>query len=324
MLNDTDMAERPFSTAAVVGAGLMGRRLAGVFASAGMEVRLTDVRPDLLDRAVDEANALADELATAKGGRAGRVVPSAELHAAVDGAEFVTEAVVEDLEVKRDLFARLVTFAPEAIVASNSSVLCVTDIAAGLPDASRTIGTHWWNPPDLIPIVEVIGGAHTSAAVVADVMNLMRALGKTPVLVRKDVPGFVGNRLQHALWREAIALVAEGVADAETVDLVVRGTIGLRLARLGPIENADYVGLDLTRAIHAAVFPSLDRSTEPSALLTELLDAGHAGAKSGQGLLAWPPGRRERVAAELAAHVRAGLRAQADDPATERTPGPQA
>ena len=116
------------------------------------------------------------------------------------------------------------------------------------------------------------------------------------MLVHKDVPGFIGNRLQHALWREAFALVSEGVADAETVDLVVRNTIGLRLGQMGPIENADYVGLDLTIAIHDAVLPGLDRSTEPNALLRDLAAQGHLGAKTGQGFLRWPPGRREEAA----------------------------
>ena len=119
------------------------------------------------------------------------------------------------------------------------------------------LGTHWWNPPDLIPVVEVVPGRQTAADLPGRMMTLLGCLGKMPVRVRRDVPGFIGNRLQHALWREAIALVADGICDAETVDLVVRNTIGLRLAGMGPLENADYVGLDLTLAIHEAVLPRL-------------------------------------------------------------------
>ena len=139
-------------------------------------------------------------------------------------------------------------------------------------------------------------------------MALLTHAGKTPVRVGRDVPGFIGNRLQHALWREAIALVAEGVCDAETVDLVVRNTIGLRLATLGPLENADYVGLDLTLAIHEAVIPSLDSHPHPSPLLRALVADGQLGARSGHGFLDWPAGTRERTAARLAEHITTSTR----------------
>jgi 3-hydroxybutyryl-CoA dehydrogenase len=142
-------------------------------------------------------------------------------------------------------------------------------------------------------------------------MELLARVGKLPVRVERDVPGFVGNRLQHALWREAIDLVATGVCDAETVDLVVRNTIGLRLAEMGPLENADYVGLDLTLAIHAGVLPSINRDPYPSPLLERLVSEGRLGAKSGQGFLAWPDGSREAAAARLSAHVSAELAGRA-------------
>jgi 3-hydroxybutyryl-CoA dehydrogenase len=292
-------ADPRFRTAAVVGAGLMGRRLAGVLASGGLSVRLTDTRSDVLPGAVEEAGEVARSLATAPG----EVHAAPDLAEAVDGTDLVVEAVVEDLAVKQALFADLDRLAPHAVLASNSSVLPVTAIVAKVTDPERALGTHWWNPPDLIPIVEVIQGEHTGETVVAEVMALLERLGKLPVRVRRDVPGFVGNRLQHALWREALALVSEGVADAETVDLVARNTIGLRLAQMGPIENADYVGLDLTAAIHQAVLPALSRATEPDGRLRELVAAGHLGAKTGSGYLGWEPGRRDRTAAALAAHV---------------------
>jgi 3-hydroxybutyryl-CoA dehydrogenase len=306
-----------FQTAAVIGAGLMGRRLAGTLAAGGLTVRLFDIQASILDIATTEANATATRMAAARGGTAGIVTAVSELRQAASGADFVTEAVIEDLEVKRSLFHELADYAPNAILASNSSVLPITQIAAWVDDASRVVGTHWWNPPDLIPIVEVIQGERTSPDVVDDVINLLQALGKQPVRVRQDVPGFIGNRLQHALWREAIALVEDGVADAQTVDLVARNTIGLRLAQMGPIENADYIGLDLTKAIHAAVFPSLNRSVTPSRLLDELIDEESLGAKSGKGLLTWPPGSREAAGEALAAHILAGL----PDSGASRGPG---
>jgi 3-hydroxybutyryl-CoA dehydrogenase len=142
------------------------------------------------------------------------------------------------------------------------------------------------------------------------IVTILTALGKSPVRVEKDVPGFVGNRLQHALWREAIALVADGVCDAATVDLVVRNTIGLRLAEMGPIENADYVGLDLTLAIHEAVLGHINSVPAPSPLLRQLVDAGQLGARTGHGFLDWPPGSREAAAHRLSAHVARELRSR--------------
>jgi 3-hydroxybutyryl-CoA dehydrogenase len=168
-----------------------------------------------------------------------------------------------------------------------------------MQDRTRAIGTHWWNPPHLVPIVEVVQGAETNDALVLWMMNLLHSLGKTPVHVRTDTPGFIGNRLQHALWREAFALLEEGVADAATIDLVVSQTIGLKLPALGPLENADYVGLDLILAIHEYVFPALSRATEPSRFLRDAVLQGRLGAKSGEGLFVWPDGQRERVVERL-------------------------
>ena len=177
----------------------------------------------------------------------------------------------------------------------------------GVEAPDLTVGTHWWNPPDLIPIVEVIKGEATSEDTMSRTTEVLERAGKLAVRVERDVPGFVGNRLQHALWREAIDLVASGVCDAQTVDLVVRNTIGLRLAEMGPIENADYVGLDLTLAIHEQVLPAINRDPFPSPLLREYVSEGRLGAKSGQGFLEWPAGAREAAAARLAAHVSAHL-----------------
>jgi 3-hydroxybutyryl-CoA dehydrogenase len=289
-----------FGRAAVVGAGLMGRGIAGVLAAGGLDVVLCDIQPDVLAQAVPAAEAVAAQAA-----RHGQVSACRDLPAAVRGADLVVEAVAESLAVKQEVFARISAAAPGAVLATNTSVLPVTAIAEQAENPRRVLGTHWWNPPDLIPVVEVVPGLLTAEDVTGRVMNLLSHLGKTPVRVNRDVPGFIGNRLQHALWREAIALVADGICDADTVDLVARNTIGLRLARMGPIENADYVGLDLTLAIHTAVLPALSADGAPSPLLRALVKRGDLGAKSGQGFLAWPPGSRETAARELAAHVRA-------------------
>jgi 3-hydroxybutyryl-CoA dehydrogenase len=293
-----------FATAAVVGAGLMGRGIAGVLAAGGLDVVLCDLEPDVLAEAVAAAASAAAGVAGVSG-VAGRVSGCTELSVAVRDADLVVEAVVESLSVKQDVIARISAAAPGAVVATNTSVLPVTAIAERAHDPRRVLGTHWWNPPDLIPVVEVVPGRLTAADVTGRVMALLGVLGKTPVRVRRDVPGFIGNRLQHALWREAIALVADGICDADTADLVARNTIGLRLAAMGPLENADYVGLDLTLAIHDAVFPSLAADTGASPSLRALVARGDLGAKTGQGFLPWPAGSREAAASELAAHVRA-------------------
>lgn len=286
----------PITSVAVIGAGLMGRRIAGTLARAGIEVCLTDSNAEVLPEALSVARSMCasnDHLVTS----------SSEIAHAVAGKDLVIEAVVENLEIKRELFRTLRTINPTAIIATNSSVLPVSLIAADVDSSDKTVGMHWWNPPDLIPIVEVIRGQETSDDTMNRAFELLLRANKTPVRVEKDVPGFVGNRLQHALWREAIDLVAQGICDAETVDVVARNTIGLRLAQMGPIENADYVGLDMTLAIHKQVLPSINSDPFPSPLLEQLVREGKLGAKTGQGFLSWPEGSREEAAKNLAAHI---------------------
>ena len=303
--------------AAVIGAGLMGRRIAGVMARAGIEVVLADADPGVAEAGAEVAREMASTtLGSVMSPDPGAITWTADLDAAVSEAQFVTEAVIEDVDIKRALMARLGAAAPAAILASNTSVLPISAIAAATPDPQRVVGTHWWNPPDLIPIVEVVRGASTSDATMDRTFALMTRLGKLPVRVERDVPGFVGNRLQHALWREAIALVAEGVCDAQTVDLVVRNTIGLRLAQMGPIENADYVGLDLTLAIHRAVIPALNADRDAHPHLAQLVAEGNLGAKTGQGFRTWQPGDRDLAATHLAQHIQRQLSEQ--DPHHDR------
>jgi 3-hydroxybutyryl-CoA dehydrogenase len=175
------------------------------------------------------------------------------------------------------------------------------------------LGTHWWNPPYLVPLVEVVQAADTSPQTVEQTMELLRAAGKTPVHVRRDVPGFVGNRLQHALWREAIALVAADVCDAETLDEVVKQSFGLRLPAIGPLENADLVGLDLTLAIHEQVLPAIDRTPGPSPYLRELVAQGRLGMKTGQGFRRWTPAHADALRARVRTHLEA-MTTPADEP----------
>lgn len=278
----------------VMGAGLMGRAIAAIVVRAGHDVSLYDSDEAALNQAREQLSSAAVDK---------DVCSRTNLSEAVAGAELVIEAICEQLEAKQVLFQHLDSLLPDAILATNTSVLPVTRIAAKTTRPARVVGTHWWNPPALIPVVEVVRGEHTSDATMDRAASFLHSLGKTPVRVERDVPGFIGNRLQHALWREAIALIADGVCDAETVDLMVRNTLGLRLGVMGPIENADFVGLDLTLAIHEALLPSLNREPHASALLRQLVAGGRLGAKTQGGFLNWSAGERERAAARLAAHV---------------------
>lgn len=288
----------------IVGAGLMGHGIAQVFAVAGHPVRVFDSQPEALASLHRRIAAnLADlglDPAAAEG-----VQAAEDLGQCVTGADVVIEAGPEDLGFKRKLFAQLELMAPaHALLASNTSVIPITRITQGLRSGHRTMGTHWWNPPDLVPLVEVIRTADTDPALAQRMADLLRRVGKTPAMVDKDVPGFVGNRLQHALWREAIALVAAGVCDAQTVDTVVKASFGRRLPVLGPLENADLVGTDLTLAIHRTVLPAIDATPGASPYLEQLVGAGRLGMKSGEGFRRWTPEQQAAVRQRVRLHLK--------------------
>ena len=296
---------------AVIGAGLMGHGIAQVFAVAGYAVTLTDADPAALANADARirANLRALDLDEAA---AGRVTAMADLEAAVADADFVVEAAAEDLAIKQALFARMEAAAPvDAVLASNTSSIPITQIVAGLAHRGRALATHWYNPPFLVPLVEVVGTEWTDPDILDGVLALHRAVGKTAIHVRRDVPGYIGNRLQAALWREAIALVQEGVCDAETVDTVAKASFGRRLAVLGPLENADLIGTDLTLAIHRVILPDLDRTPGPFPLLERLVAEGRLGAKSGAGFRDWSEAELAALRQRLFDHLKRGLPAGA-------------
>ncbi|MDR2452063.1 MAG: 3-hydroxyacyl-CoA dehydrogenase family protein [Candidatus Accumulibacter sp.] len=278
----------------VCGAGLMGKNIAVVFASKKdhtitlYDINNTDVHGvirnhcrQLVEKGLMTVADLEERLS-----RIGFTQdPDSE---AVAEADFVIEAVYENMALKQQTFALLeARCRTDAIFCTNSSVMSPSEISARLVHRSRFAGTHFWNPAHLIPLVEVVKSDATSDETASAIMNLLRAVGKKPVLCKKDVPGFIANRMQHALWREAIYIVEQGIADAWTVDEAVRYSFGLRLPRLAPMENADMVGLDLTYSIQDYILKDLCNDVEPSPLLTRLRDEGKLGFKSGEGFRKW-------------------------------------
>jgi 3-hydroxybutyryl-CoA dehydrogenase len=238
-----------------------------------------------------------------------RIRTTGDLEEGTRGADFVVEAVSENLTLKQEIFRRLDALCPpEVVLATNTSVISITEIAREATHQERIVGTHFWNPPNLVPLVEVVPGERTSPRSVEIAYSLLLALGKHPVRVKRDVPGFVGNRLQHALWREAVSIVERGIADADVVDEVVKFGFGMRLPVLGPLENAELVGLDLTFAIHDYILKHLESSPKPSPLLTEKVEKGELGFKSGVGFRQWSPEKMEEVRTTLETHLFRWLR----------------
>lgn len=289
---------------AVIGAGLMGHGIAQVFAVAGHQVKVFDPNPQALaslhERIAQNLGDLGLEASAVQ-----NVFPIGELGECVAGADVVFEAGPEDLAFKQKLFEQLQLLAPaQALLASNTSVIPITQIVGNLRTAHRVMGTHWWNPPYLVPLVEVIKTERTDAAFAQQMFDLLARVGKTPAMVEKDVAGFIGNRLQHALWREAIALVEAGVCSAETVDTVVKASFGRRLPVLGPLENADLVGTDLTLAIHKTVLPEIDSRPGPSPYLEQLVRNGRLGMKAGEGFRHWTAGEQAALRQRVMEHLK--------------------
>ncbi|PVB62142.1 3-hydroxyacyl-CoA dehydrogenase family protein [Labrenzia sp. 011] len=293
---------------AVLGAGLMGHGIALTFARAGHGVRVYDPS----SAGLDALHARVSASLGAMGAESreidetlSRIAPDPEIATCVADAGFVFEAAPEKPDLKRGLFREVERFAPsDAILASNTSVIPITTIVSDLEDRTRALGTHWWNPPHMIPLVEVIRTEWTAEAAIEATVALLSSVGKTPVRVEKDVAGFIGNRLQHAMWREAIYLVESGVCTAEAVDQVVNASFGRRLSVLGPLANADLVGTDLTLDIHENVLADLDNRPTPSPYLRDLVKTGKLGMKSGEGFMSWTPEAMEDVRQRVATHLR--------------------
>jgi 3-hydroxybutyryl-CoA dehydrogenase len=290
---------------AILGAGTMGHGIAQVFAVRGHPVRLYDPSPAALKAAPQRIRRGLEpflKLGLHTPGEAERCLENLTLCRGLEdacrGAGVVIEAAPEDLGLKQELLALAQPAAEaDALLCTNSSALSVTAMARGLQRPERLVGAHFWNPAAVIPCVEIVRGDKTSDLSVDEARALVTAAGKEPVLVRREVPGFLGNRLQHALQREALYLVERGIASPEDVDRVVKYGFGLRYALMGPLERADLGGLDVTYAVQQTVLPDLDNRTTPSELLRRRVLAGELGAKSGRGFYDWAPDQKERLQA---------------------------
>src|SRR3954447_23154408 len=294
----------------VIGGGLMGHGIAYLLADSGHSVGVFEPNAKVRAALAQQLRSIVDLLGSDPA-LLHRITAHDTMAAAVQSAEFVFEAAPEKLELKQRIFAELeAVVSPETILASNSSAIPSTEIGRHLKQRARVIGTHFWNPPHLVPLVEVIQTEWTSDDVVRRTIELLAAAGRKPVHVRRDIPGFIGNRLQHALKREAIALVAAGICDAETIDTVVKSGFGARMAVLGPMEQSDLVGLDLTLDISNVLVGDLDRSAGPHPFLQQKVKAGKLGMKTGEGFRTWTPEQanevRERLRRYLAEQAGAG------------------
>jgi 3-hydroxybutyryl-CoA dehydrogenase len=298
-LLEESMNERKEQKIGVVGGGLMGH---GIAYSLSQRLRA------IVELLGDDPRLLQ------------RIAAHDSLAAAMHGADWVFEAAPEKLPLKQEIFAAIEKLvAPTTILASNSSAIPSTEIGRHLGHRERVVGTHFWNPPHLVPLVEVIQNESTSKEVVQQTMGLLRDAGKVPVHVRRDIPGFVGNRLQHAMKREAVALVAAGVCDAETIDTVVREGFGARTAVLGPMEQSDLVGLDLALDIAEVLYATLDRTAGPHPLLRDKVKAGKLGMKTGEGFRKWTAQEADAVRNRLSRFLAEQAKARRNSAGSRRS-----
>ena len=296
----------------VVGAGLMGHGIALQFALGGYDVHLSDVSDGDLTQALENVKTtlgMLQDIGLVDDDNAaevpGRLRTSTSLEETVSDVDFVVEAVFEDLELKQRVFAQLDEFSPQrTILSSNTSSFMSSQLAPSTNRPGKVVVANWWNPPYLLPLIEVVRGPETSDHTIETTSALFTKLGKRPVVLQKESLGFIGNRMQFALLREAISIVENGIASAEDVDLVVKNSFGRRLSVAGPFEVFDLAGWDTIAAIIDQLFPALESSPETPALVRDILARGELGVKSGRGFYPWSDeavaGFRQRISQALA------------------------
>ena len=299
-------------TIAVIGAGMMGQACSQAFLMAGYQVRLQSIDDELFrgvrDRVRHDLEFLAERGLGSPDevdGTVSRLTTTSDLAEALDGADFVLECIFENLDAKRALFRQMEALVgPEVILATNTSVIRISEIAEACSHPGRVVGAHWWTPAYLMPIVEIIPGEETTQDTVDRATRLMAEAGKLPVYVKKDAPGFIGNRLLHALYREAMYIVEQGIADPEMVDLVLKYGPGARFQVMAAFEHLDMVGLDLGCAVEGYLWPHLADHHEVFPILPEKVARGELGFKSGGvGFYTWTPEEQKAFRDNLLDHL---------------------
>jgi 3-hydroxybutyryl-CoA dehydrogenase len=316
------MAKEGFRRAVVVGTGLMGPGIAFTLASAGCEVILHGLNQELMEEGM---NAVAAAAATLREGGCltaaesddilRRVHGTIDLEAAVATADLITESIIEDKKTKQDLFLRVErSCPPHAVLTSNTSGLPATLLASVLTRPKNFAVTHFWNPPHIIPLVEVIKGEKTSEDTIESLLGLLRKAGKKPVVVRKDTPGQLGNRLLHALIREAYWIVQEGIASPEDVDTAIKYGLGRRFPVYSLLEHLDIIGLDMVLAIQSYMCRALCNETEPARVLREKVASGELGLKTDRGFFDWRQRNAKTLLNKRDSFLIEMLRAEAAEP----------
>lgn len=291
---------------AVLGAGIMGSGIAQVFAQTGFQVRLYSRTENTLKNALKKIESnqealIAHNILSPEEAEEAlkRISITTNLVEAVDGVNLVSENLPEILQLKQDIFHSLGEISlPETILTTDTSGLSITEIAQHTAHPGRVAGMHWWNPPHIVPLVEIVRGEQTTDDTANTLYTLLEKLGKTPVVVKKDVPGFIGNRIQAAILREVLALLEDGVAEPEDIDLVMKCGPGFKYAAIGPVLAMDLVGLDTVMMVADYLLKEIDRSTKPSKLLKKLVKEGKLGAKTGAGLYQYTPESLSRIIKE--------------------------
>lgn len=297
-----EMTANSIHQVAVLGLGTMGHGIVQAFAAAGYPVRGWDEQPAACQSLVERIRRNLDDFVEARLLKRSEVEPilariqvARSEREAVDGVQFVTEAVREDLGVKQELLARLESLlADDTILASNSSTFPSSQSAARMRRPERSLVTHWFNPPHIVPAVEVVPGPRTSPDVTQAALDLLKRIGKEAIHLRQELPGFVVNRVQVAVMREVWDLVDRGVATPEQIDALIRGSMGFRLAAIGPLEVHDFGGLDVCAAVYRNLATEIRSDTQVPDAVRRLVEAGHYGPKSGRGFYAYGPETADR------------------------------
>lgn len=275
----------------VIGAGIMGHGIGQVFAMSGYDICLTDVSADILQKALTRIRKNLDifrdngfiNQAESDAAMA-RVRTEPDLAKAVKNADIVIEAVKEDIEIKRALFNKLDAICPKrTVLASNSSSLLISDFASGTKRQDRVVLVHWYNPPHIVPAVEIIRGPHTSDETAQLMYDLLKKSKKLPIRINKEIPGYMLNRIQMAIMREVLYLWQAGIASIEDIDLAVKGSLGFRYASIGPLMTSDLGGQDTFLAVSKYLFPLISDAHVPPEPYAKMVESGNLGLKTGKG-----------------------------------------